>query len=92
MDTIENLNSTNNVTLCNGSLATEVYLKKFLKGFLLNLLPISKHVSYAIAYSGTPLIINGGGRINKGFFFSTRKRMAVFDRRPKKVAVIMRWP
>ena len=71
------------------------WLKKFRKGFLLNLLPISKHVSlYAITYSGTLLIRSPMGQIKfalltgwpyqRGFFFFfTRKCMAVFDRRPK---------
>ena len=91
MNAIQNLNSTNNV---NGSLAIEVYLKNFRKGFLLNLSPIPKHVSYAITYTGTPLIQSPMGQIKfalltgwpyqRGFFSLTRKCMAVFDRRPKK--------
>ena len=60
MNAIQNLNSTNNV---NGSLAIEVYLKNFRKGFLLNISPIPKHVSYAITYTGTPLIQPPMGQI-----------------------------
>ena len=100
MNAIQNLNSTNNV---NGSLAIEVYLKNFRKGFLLNLSPIPKHVSYAITYTGTPLIQSPMGQIKfalltgwpyqRGFFFSLQENVWRFlTGGQKQVAVITRWP
>ena len=70
-------------------------LKKFRKGFLLNLLPISKHASlYAITYSGTLLIRSPMGQIEvalltgwpyqRGSFFLYKKKYGGFWQAAKK--------